>query len=133
MMEEIFLKEKIQYEYESFVLSLKMEDKDTIIAKSQEIQVKKRIVLILKNISLFPLDLNEIGILSAQENLLEKIYGYLLKTGNVEGTAEGIWQGVLFLLGKRDGRKIYQEIYGITAEPGMTEDLDYADEEEVVL
>lgn len=126
---QTFLQKKIQYEYESFLMDLKMCRKDTIIDKSQEIEEKKQIVHVLSNVEL-EMNNRESNLLNAQENLLEQIYQYL-KRNQEAPDLEHIVGGIRSLQREKISQ-IMQKYYGVTEEPGMTEETDFEGESEAI-
>lgn len=68
------LLEKIEYEYETFILNLKLCSKDNIIARSDEIQIKWWIMQWMKDITLPD---KYTWYLLAEDNVLELLYRHI--------------------------------------------------------
>ena len=128
ILEEIFLKEKIQYEFDNFLLTRKMCGKEKRIDRGREIQEKKQILIMLKQITM-NLSVEEIKLLNAQKNLLEYIYDYLQEK-QVSATRDHICQGISVLLAGTPEERC-RRFYGIVDEPDIIEELDYEEEGEV--
>lgn len=81
------IKEKIMYEYELFFLDCMRQSKSGIYARSEEIEMKKRLCLLLRAMA-------DNGKLSSRmlvlDNILEELYRYVKDQGMTGNTEESV-------------------------------------------
>lgn len=85
---EGMLCEKLDYEFETFVCNLKLGSKDSIIARSEEIVLKRNIIQALKTL---PIPEEKIWYMMAQENILDLFFRQIKEQEKEWSLVYGIW------------------------------------------